>query len=110
MLAVGDRVVDTQASYRDEVSEVWYANSEGTLIYQLRPEVVLSGTAIARRDGVIEKGLESLGYRKGWNAARGGKPDSAPSRSGPSRCSTRPACAAAPIPWSSIPNWGACSS
>ncbi|OLD43351.1 MAG: hypothetical protein AUI55_02435 [Gemmatimonadetes bacterium 13_1_40CM_2_70_7] len=71
MLAVGDRVVDTQASYRDEVSEVWYANSEGTLIYQLRPEVVLSGTAIARRDGVIEKGLESLGYRKGWNAAQG---------------------------------------
>ncbi len=71
MLAVGDRVVDTQASYRDEVSEVWYANSEGTLIYQLRPEVVLSGTAIARRDGVIEKGLESVGYRKGWNAAQG---------------------------------------
>src|SRR2546428_734088 len=71
MLAVGDRVVDTQASYRDEVSEGWDANSEGTLIYQLRPEVVLSGTAIARRDGVIEKGLESLGYRKGWNAAQG---------------------------------------
>ena len=71
MLAVGDRVVDTQATYHDEVSEVWYGNSEGTLIYQLRPEVVLSGTAIARRDGVIEKGLESLGYRKGWNAAQG---------------------------------------
>ena len=71
MLAVGDRVVDTQASYHDEVSEVWYANSEGALIYQLRPEVVLSGTAIARRDGVIEKGLESIGYRKGWNAAQG---------------------------------------
>ncbi len=71
MLAVGDRIVDTQASYQDEVSEVWYANSEGALIYQLRPEVVLSGTAIARRDGVIEKGLESIGYRKGWNAAQG---------------------------------------
>ncbi len=71
MLAVGDRIVDTQASYHDEVSEVWYANSEGALIYQLRPEVVLSGTAIARRDGVIEKGLESIGYRKGWNAAQG---------------------------------------
>ena len=71
MLAVGDRIVDTQASYQDEVSEVWYANSEGALIYQLRPEVVLSGTAIARRDGVIEKGLVSIGYRKGWNAAQG---------------------------------------
>jgi predicted Zn-dependent protease len=71
MLAVSDRIVDTQASYHDEVSEVWYANSEGALIYELRPEVVVSGTAIARRDGVIEKGLESLGFRKGWNTAQG---------------------------------------
>jgi TldD protein len=70
MLAVSDRVVDTQASYRDEVTEYWYANSEGTLVYQLRPEVVVSGTAIARRDGTIEKGLESVGLRRGWGAAQ----------------------------------------
>jgi len=43
MLAVSDKIVDTQSSYRDEVSEVWYVNSEGTSLYQLRPEVVLSG-------------------------------------------------------------------
>ncbi|HUC41545.1 MAG TPA: DNA gyrase modulator, partial [Gemmatimonadales bacterium] len=61
MLAVSDRIVDTQASYRDEVSEVWYVNSEGAFVYQLRPEVVLSGTAIGRRNGTIEKGLESIG-------------------------------------------------
>ncbi|HXF96753.1 MAG TPA: TldD/PmbA family protein [Gemmatimonadales bacterium] len=66
MLSVSERVVDTQASYHDEVTEYWYANSEGTLIYQLRPEVVVSGTATARRDGVIEKGLESVGLRSGW--------------------------------------------
>jgi len=70
MLAVSDKIVDTQSSYRDEVSEVWFVNSEGTALYQLRPEVVLSGTAIARRNGTIEKGLESIGLRKGWNSVQ----------------------------------------
>ncbi len=68
MLAVPG-VVDTQAVYRDEVTEYWFGNSEGTLLYELRPEITLSGQAIARRDGTIEKGLESIGLRKGWNSA-----------------------------------------
>jgi TldD protein len=67
MLAVAG-IVDTQASYHDEVTEYWYANSEGTLLHELRPEVTLSGTAIARRNATIEKGLESVGLRRGWNA------------------------------------------
>ena len=71
MLAVSDSVVDTQASYHDEVSEVWFVNSEGTVLYQLRPEVVVSGSAIARKNGTIEKGLESIGLRKGWRSVHG---------------------------------------
>ncbi len=71
MLAVSDRVVDTQASYRDEVSEVWYVNSEGTALHEVRPEITLAGVAIARRDGTIEKGLESIGLRRGWHSADG---------------------------------------
>ncbi len=71
MLAVSDRIVDTLATYRDEVSEYWYANSEGALLHELRPEVTLSGTAIARRDGTIEKGLESIGLRRGWHSVQG---------------------------------------
>ena len=71
MLAVASSIVDTQASYRDEVSEVWYVNSEGAALYQLRPEVVVSGTAIGRRNGTIEKGLESIGLRKGWRSVQG---------------------------------------
>jgi len=67
MLAVPG-VVDTHASYHDEVTEYWYANSDGTLLHELRPDVTLSGTAIARRDGTIEKGLQSVGLRRGWNA------------------------------------------
>ena len=36
LLAVSDRVVDSVASYRDEVSEYWYVNSEGTALHELR--------------------------------------------------------------------------
>ncbi|HEX9705830.1 MAG TPA: TldD/PmbA family protein [Gemmatimonadales bacterium] len=70
MLSVSDRVVDTQAGYHDEVTEYWYANSEGTVLHELRPEVVVSGTAVARRNGTIEKGLESVGLRRGWRSAQ----------------------------------------
>src|SRR5207247_1100616 len=67
---VSDRIVDTLAVYRDEVSEYWYVNSQGTRLHELRPEVTLSGTAVARRDGTIEKGLESIGLRRGWNSVQ----------------------------------------
>jgi len=70
MLGVDGRVVDTVASYHDDVTEYWYVNSEGTTLHEIRPEVTLSGTAIARRDGVIEKGLESIGLRRGWNSVQ----------------------------------------
>jgi predicted Zn-dependent protease len=70
MLSVSDRVVDTLAAYRDEVTEYWYVNSQGTVLHELRPEVTLSGTAVARRDGTIEKGLESIGLRRGWQAVQ----------------------------------------
>jgi len=70
MLGVSDRIVDTLAVYRDEVSEYWYVNSQGTRLHELRPEVTLSGTAVARRDGTIEKGLESIGLRRGWKSVQ----------------------------------------
>ncbi len=66
MLAVDDRIVDTLASYYDAVTEYWYVNSEGTVLHELRPDVTLSGSAVARRDGIIERGLESVGWRRGW--------------------------------------------
>jgi len=71
MLGRDRRIVDTQAAYRDEVTEYWYANSEGTLLYELRPEVTLSAVAVARDQGTIERALESLGRRAGWEAVQG---------------------------------------
>ena len=70
MLGVSDRIVDTLAVYRDEVTEYWYVNSQGTILHELRPDVALSGTAVARRDGTIEKGLESIGMRRGWRSVQ----------------------------------------
>ena len=70
MLGVDALIVDTVASYHDEVRDYWYVNSEGTVLHELRPEVTLSGTAIARRNGTIEKGLESIGLRRGWRSAQ----------------------------------------
>ena len=32
--------------------------------------MTLSGTAVARRDGTIEKGLESIGMRRGWRSVQ----------------------------------------
>ncbi|MEO8199275.1 MAG: TldD/PmbA family protein [Gemmatimonadota bacterium] len=71
MLGHDRRIVDTQAAYRDEVTEYWYANSEGTNLYEIRPEVTLSAVAIAREEGTIERAIESIGLRRGWNAVQG---------------------------------------
>ncbi len=71
MLRVDRRIADTQAAYHDEVTEYWFANSQGTLLCELRPEVTLSAVAVARENGMIERGLESLGLRRGWNAVQG---------------------------------------
>jgi len=71
MLGVSGGIVDTQAVYRDEITEYWYVNSEGVALHELRPEITLSGTATARHDGTIEKGLESIGLRRGWKSAAG---------------------------------------
>jgi TldD protein len=70
MLGSDRRVVDTQAAYRDEVTEFWFGNSEGTLLYELRPDITLSAVAIAREDGLLERGLESVGRRGGWRSVQ----------------------------------------
>jgi TldD protein len=70
MLGYDRRVVDTQAAYKDEVTEYWYANSDGTLLSELRPEVTLSAVATAKEDGGTERALESIGLRRGWNAVQ----------------------------------------
>lgn len=72
LLLVHDRrIVDTQAAYRDEVTDYWYVNSDGTALYELRPEVTLSAVALARENGQLERAMDSLGLRQGWQAVQG---------------------------------------
>ena len=70
MLGASDKIADTGASYYDERTEWWFANSEGTWLYELRPEIGLSAQATARLGDRIERSLESLGLRKGWDAVQ----------------------------------------
>ena len=71
MLGASDKITDTSATYYDDRTEWWYANSEGTWLHEVRPEIGLSAQATAREDGRIERSLESLGLRKGWQAVQG---------------------------------------
>ncbi len=70
MLGASDEITDTSATYYDDRTEWWFANSEGTWLHEVRPEIGLSAQATARREGRIERSLESLGLRKGWDAVQ----------------------------------------
>lgn len=63
------RIVGTKVAYRDEVTEYWYGNSDGTLLYQQRPEFTISAQVVARESGTEEQALASVGRRSGWNSA-----------------------------------------
>lgn len=70
MLAASDRIADTNASYFDNWTEWAFANSAGSWLYEVRPEVGLSAQATARAGDVIERSLESLGLRRGWQSVQ----------------------------------------
>lgn len=70
MLRFDRRIIDTQSAYRDEVTECWFVNSDGTALHELRPDVTLSALAVARDGGVLERAVESLGARGGWTRVR----------------------------------------
>lgn len=71
MVAFDRRIVDTRVAYRDTVVEFWYANSEGTRMQGVRPDVQLAALAVAREGGTVERSLASFGARAGWLAVQG---------------------------------------
>jgi len=71
MLAASDRIADTGASYYDHWTEWAFASTDGHWLYEVRPEVGLSGQATARSGDVIERALESVGLRRGWLSVQG---------------------------------------
>ncbi len=71
MLAMDGRIADTSAVYYDDRTEWWFANSGGTWLHEVRPEIGLSAQATARTGEKLERSLESLGLRKGWQSVQG---------------------------------------
>ena len=74
MLAASDRMADTTSSYYDHWTEWAFANSEGTWLHEVRPEIGLAAQATAREGDTIERALESLGLRGGWRGVQGREP------------------------------------
>ena len=71
ILACGDSVIDTHASYSDVFKEYHYINSEGTYIYEQRPEVIVYFIATARKDGNVQQARESFAKPAGFEVALG---------------------------------------
>ena len=63
MLAASGKIADTQSSYYDERTEWFFANSEGTWLREVRPEIGLSAVATARDGEVIERYHDGGGLR-----------------------------------------------
>jgi predicted Zn-dependent protease len=70
MLATDRRIVDSHASYQDRVTERWIGNSDGLLLYDLRPEMRLAAGAVAREESFLERAFESWSSRGGWRAVQ----------------------------------------
>jgi len=74
MLGASGRIADTQSSYYDERREWYFANSEGTWLHEVRPEIGVSGLATARDGDTIERYHDGVAFRRGWRSVQGLEP------------------------------------
>ncbi|HEU4763331.1 MAG TPA: TldD/PmbA family protein [Gemmatimonadales bacterium] len=68
LLGLDRRITETQFAARDEVTERWYGNSEGTLVHDLRADASIAAVAVARENGLVERAVGSWSARGGWRA------------------------------------------
>lgn len=59
------RIVKAQASFMDEIQYVTIANSEGLLISDVRPQVMMAASATAEEKGIRNTGFKTAGGRYG---------------------------------------------
>jgi TldD protein len=71
LLGHSKEIASTTVRYTDAWRKVIFANSEGTYVEQGIPDVTLMLAAVARRNGDIQQGFESLGYAAGFDAIQG---------------------------------------
>ncbi|MGC9529891.1 MAG: TldD/PmbA family protein [Candidatus Bipolaricaulaceae bacterium] len=65
------QIASTAVRYVDELRHVVYANSEGTYVEQEIPDVSVLLSAVARKNGDIQRGFESTGAAAGFEVAQG---------------------------------------
>jgi TldD protein len=64
-------IVASSVRYADSLRHVIYANSEGTYVEQEIPDVTLMLAAVARKNGDVQQGFESMGFAAGFEKALG---------------------------------------
>jgi TldD protein len=82
MLDYSPKIVSTSVRYTDSIRHIYYANSEGTYLEQLIPDVTVLLGAVARENGDIQQAFESIGEAAGYEVALGleGKAEAAAKR------------------------------
>jgi TldD protein len=70
--AAGGEVAQVQASYAEGRRRVTVANSQGRFAADDRTRVRLGVQVVARRDGTVETGFETLGGHRGFELVTGG--------------------------------------
>lgn len=70
ILAAGDLLIDTHSIYSDTWIERFYITSEGTWIYEQWPEVQLRFSAVARKDGLVQRAGQSFAKPAGYESVK----------------------------------------
>jgi TldD protein len=70
--AAGDRVAQVQVNYAEGRRRVTIANSEGRFAADDRTRVRLGVQVVAKRNGTVETGFETLGGHRGFELVEGG--------------------------------------
>ena len=71
LLGHSDKIVDTQCSYNDTFSRVFFANSEGTFLEEERPMITVRLVAIARDGDNVQTAIENRSGQNGFDFAQG---------------------------------------
>ncbi len=75
ILGFSPQIASSSVRYTDAWRKVVYANSEGTFVEQGIPDVTVMVAAVARKNGDIQQGFESVGYAAGFEVAQGREED-----------------------------------
>ena len=71
LLGFDPRIIDTQTAYVDTFSRVTFANSEGTLIEEERPNATTFFMAVARENGNVQRAFDGVSKVAGYEVVVG---------------------------------------